>query len=218
MPKSLLPDPVANYVCDVMTPETPVQRRLRQETAELPRGRMQVSPDQAAFLAWLVRVTGVRAALEVGTFTGYSGLAVAAALPPGGRLVCCDVSEEWTAVARRYWREAGVADRIDLRLGPAVDTLAGLLRGGSAGAFDLAFIDADKENSDAYYEACLGLVRPGGVIVIDNALWHGAVADPAADDAETAAIRALNLRVRDDARVDACLLAVGDGLLMARRR
>jgi predicted O-methyltransferase YrrM len=225
MPKSLLPDPVANYVCDVMTPETPLQRRLRDETATLPNGKMQISPDQGAILAFLVRLTGTRTALEIGTFTGYSALSVAAALPPEvpggagpGRLVACDVNADWTAIARRYWAEAGVADRIDLRLGPATETLAAMVRGGGANSIDFAFIDADKENTAAYYETCLQLVRPGGLIVIDNALWHGAVADPAADDAETRAIRAVNERVRDDERVDACLLTAGDGLLLARRR
>jgi caffeoyl-CoA O-methyltransferase len=218
MPKSLLPDPLAEYVIALTAPETPLQRRLRDETAALPNGRMQISPDQGAFFAWLIRLLGVRNALEIGTFTGYSALTVASALPPGGRLVCCDVSEEWTAIARRYWAEAGMADRIDLRLGPAADTLTALLRDGAADSFDFAFIDADKENSDLYYEQCLKLVRPGGVIVVDNALWSGAVADPAATDAETAAIRALNQKLRDDPRVDACLLTLGDGLLMARRK
>lgn len=218
MPKSLLPDPVANYVCDVMSPETPLQRRLRDETAALPNGRMQISPDQGAILAFLVRLTGTRNAIEIGTFTGYSALAVAGALPTGGRLVACDVNAEWTAIARRYWAEAGVADPIDLRLGPAAETLAALLRDGGANAFDFAFIDADKENTAAYYETCLQLVRPGGLIVIDNALWHGAVADPAANDEETRSIRAVNEMVRDDPRVDACLLTAGDGFLLARRR
>jgi predicted O-methyltransferase YrrM len=216
--RSLVPDLVDDYVREVITRETPLQGRLRAETAALPRGRMQIGPDQGALLALLVRLGGVRRALEVGTFTGYSALAVASALPEDGRLITCDVSAEWTAVARRYWAEAGVSGRIELRLGPAAQTLAELLRDG-AGTFDFAFIDADKPSYDTYYEACLGLVRPGGLIAVDNVLWSGTVADPSAtDDEETEAIRALNLKVRDDDRVDFCLLTVGDGVLLARKR
>jgi predicted O-methyltransferase YrrM len=219
MPKrSLVPDAVERFVSEVVTRETPLQKRLRAETAALPEARMQIGPDQAAFLAFLVRLTGARRALEVGTFTGYSALAVASALPEDGRLVTCDVSAEWTAVARRYWEEAGVAGRIELRLGPAERTLAALREEGAGGTFDFAFIDADKPAYDAYYEACLELIRPGGLIALDNMLWSGGVADPAAGDPKTAALRALNLKVRDDARVDACLLTVGDGVLLARRR
>jgi predicted O-methyltransferase YrrM len=214
---SLLPDAVAGYARD-LTRETPLQRRLREETAALPRARMQIGPDLGAVLALLVRLTGARRALEVGTFTGYSALAVASALPTDGRLVACDVSEEWTRVARRYWEEAGVAGRVELRLGPALATLAALLREGAAGSFDLAFIDADKREYDGYYEACLQLVRPGGLIAIDNVLWSGRVADPAAGDDETRAIRGLNEKIRDDARVDAVLLTVGDGVTLVRKR
>jgi predicted O-methyltransferase YrrM len=216
--RSLLPAEVERYVSEVMTPETPLQRRLRAETTALPRGRMQVGADEGALLALLVRLIGARRALEVGTFTGYSALTVASALPEDGRLITCDVSEEWTAIARRYWEEAGVAGRIDLRLGPAIQTLTGLLNEGAAGTFDFAFIDADKPSYDAYYESCLSLVRPGGLIAIDNTLWSGAVADPAAVDPETIAIRALNAKVRDDPRVEACLLTVGDGVVLARKR
>ena len=143
---------------------------------------------------------------------------MAAALPADGKLIACDVSEEWARIARRYWQEAGVSGRIDLRLGPAADTLATLLHEGAGGSFDFAFIDADKESYDIYYEACLRLVRPGGLIAVDNALWSGNVADPAASDAETEAIRALNLKIRDDVRVEACLLTVGDGVMIARKR
>jgi predicted O-methyltransferase YrrM len=218
MPRSLVPEQIEKYVSSFITQETPLQRRLRAETAVLPEARMQIGPDQGALLALLIHLIGARRALEVGTFTGYSALAVASALPPDGRLVACDVSEKWTAIGRRYWEEAGVADRIDLRLGPAVDTLAGLLREGAAGSFDFAFIDADKESYDAYYEACLRLVRPGGLLAIDNVLWFGAVVDPSAVDAETEAIRALNRKVRDDGRVEACLLTVGDGVMLARKR
>jgi predicted O-methyltransferase YrrM len=192
--------------------------RLRAETRRLPNASMQISPEQAQFMALLVRLIGASSALEIGTFTGYSALAVALALPADGKLVCCDVSEEWTSVGRRYWQEAGVADRIELRLAPAADTLAALLASGARSSFDFAFIDADKENYDLYYEHCLKLVRPNGLIAIDNALWHGRVADPTYNDADTAAVRALNCKVRDDARVDMVLLAIGDGLLLARPR
>jgi predicted O-methyltransferase YrrM len=216
--RSVIPEPVEKYVNGFFTRETPVQARLRAETAKLPLARMQIGADQGALLALLVRLTGARRALEVGTFTGYSALAVASALPPDGRLITCDVSEEWTAMARRYWQEAGVAGRIDLRLGPATATLDGLLREGGAGSFDFAFIDADKENYDAYYEACLRLLRPGGLIAVDNVLWSGSVADASVTDAETEAIRALNRKVRDDGRVEACLLTVGDGVMLARKR
>jgi predicted O-methyltransferase YrrM len=166
----------------------------------------------------LVRLIGARRALEIGTFTGYSALAVALALPLDGKLICCDVSEEWTQMAQRYWRAAGVAERIDLRLGQAAETLAALSASGEDGHFDFAFIDADKENYDRDYEHCLKLVRPGGLIAVDNALWHGWVADPAHEDPDTAAIRSLNRKVKDDPRVDMVLVPIGDGLLLARRR
>lgn len=216
--RSLLPEPVERYVNEVITREAPVARRLRAETAALPGAGMQIGPDQAALLHLLARLVGARRAVEVGTFTGMSALAVASALPPDGRLVCCDVSEEWTRIARRYWAEAGVADRIDLRLGPARMTLEALLRNGEADTYDFAFIDADKTGYDAYYEACLALLRPGGLVLVDNVLWSGAVADPAERDADTAALRALNLKIRDDARVEAVLVTVGDGVTVARKR
>lgn len=176
---------------------------------------MQIGQDQAAFLALLVRLIGARNALEIGTFTGLSALAVAGALPSDGRLITCDVSEEWTAVARRYWKEAGLADRIELRLGPGTETLATLRRERGAGCFEFAFIDADKPSYDAYYEACLHLVRPGGLIALDNMLWSGRVIDSEDQDPKTAAIRALNLKIRDDPRVRACLVSVGDGIMLA---
>jgi predicted O-methyltransferase YrrM len=179
---------------------------------------MQIGPDQGLFLGLLVRMLDARRVVEVGTFTGYSALAMAMALPPGGRVLCCDISEEFTAIARRYWKEAGVADRIDLRLGPATETLGRLLEQEGAGSQDLAFIDADKPSYDAYYEACLRLVRPGGIIAIDNVLWSGRVADPSVTDANTSALRALNAKIRDDRRVDAVVLSVGDGLTLARRK
>ncbi|HEY7944947.1 MAG: O-methyltransferase [Burkholderiales bacterium] len=218
MNRSLLPDAVERYVAQEIARETPVQRRLRAETAGMPHGGMQIGADQGALLALLAKLVGARRALEIGTFTGYSALAVASALPPDGKLICCDVSEEWTGVARRYWQEAGVAERIELRLAPASDTLAALLRQGGADTFDLAFIDANKASYDAYYEACLKLVRPGGAIALDNMLWSGKVADPAVHDEDTDALRALNAKIRDDTRVDACLLTVGDGVMLARKR
>ncbi|HTR19500.1 MAG TPA: class I SAM-dependent methyltransferase [Gemmatimonadales bacterium] len=218
--RSLLPEKVEEYLTDFMVRESPLQARLRAETAALPErdAGMQIGADQAAFFALLVRLLGARRALEIGTFTGYSALAIAGALPPDGRLIACDVSEEWTAIARRYWAQAGVADRIDLRIAPALATLAALEREGAAGSFDFVFIDADKPAYDAYYEACLRLVRPGGLIAIDNMLWSGAVVDPTRQDPDTLAIRSLNQKIRDDTRVDACLVSIGDGVMLARRR
>lgn len=218
MSRSLLPEFVERYVTQDIARETDVQRKLRAETARLPQAGMQIGADQGALLALLVRTIGARMAVEIGTFTGYSALAVAAALPADGRLFCCDVNEEWTAIARRYWKEAGLADRIELRLAPALKTLAELHSAHGAGAFDFAFIDADKSSYDAYYEACLNLIRPGGLIALDNMLWSGEVADPNVHDADTDALRALNTKIRDDGRVDACLLTVGDGVMLARKR
>ena len=218
MSRSLLPEYVERYVADEVTTQTALQRRLRAETAKLPNAGMQIGPDQGALLALLARTIGARRAIEVGTFTGYSALAVALALPADGKLICCDVSDEWTSIGRRYWQEAGVSAKIDLRLGPALDTLSVLMRDAGASAFDFAFIDADKSNYDAYYERCLGLIRSGGMIALDNMLWSGNVADPNLHDADTDALRALNAKIRDDVRVDACLLTIGDGVMLARKR
>jgi predicted O-methyltransferase YrrM len=218
MSRSLLPEVVERYVTQDIARETEIQKKLREETARLPEAGMQIGADQGALLALLVRTIGARMAIEIGTFTGYSALAVAAALPAGGKLVCCDINEEWTAIARRYWKEAGVADRIELRLAPALKTLASLQSEHGARAFDFAFIDADKSSYDAYYEACLDLIRPGGLIALDNMLWSGEVADPKIHSADTDALRALNAKIRDDGRVDACLLTVGDGVMLARKR
>ena len=215
--RSLLPQAVDDYLRTEVARETPVQQRLRAETSRLPMGGMQIGADQGVLLAFLVRLIGARNAIEVGTFTGYSALWVASALVPGGRLVCCDISEEWTAIARRYWAEAGVSDRIELHLQPARVTLAELLRNDGAGSFDFAFIDADKTGYDAYYEACLALLRAGGLIAIDNVLWSGTVADPADQKPDTVALRNLTAKIRDDSRVDACLVTVGDGVLLARK-
>jgi predicted O-methyltransferase YrrM len=192
--------------------------RLREETKSLPMARMQVAPEQGAFLALLVRLTGARRCLEIGTFTGYSSLAVALALPPDGTIVCCDVSEEWTSMARRYWAEAGVADRVELRLAPALDSLAALLDGGAAGTFDFAFVDAAKQEYPDYHEAVMGLLGSGGLAVYDNVLWGGAVADPAASDDDTAAIRRFNERLATDERVDIVMLPIADGVTLARKR
>ena len=200
--------------------ESAAARSLREETQrELGRwSAMQVSPEQGAFMALLIKLTGARRAVEVGTFTGYSALRVAEALPADGRLMACDVSAEWTAIGRRHWAAAGVADKIDLKLAPAVETLDALIAQGQSGAFDFAFIDADKENYNAYYERCLTLLRPGGALAIDNVLWGGRVADAAVTDPATIAIRALNEKVREDGRVQAAMLPVGDGLTLAVKR
>ena len=211
---TLVPEAVARYVTETIARETPLQKELRAETAKLREGSMQIGADQGALFSLLVRAIGARRALEIGSFTGYSGLAIASALPADGKLVCCDMSEEWTAVARRYWTRAGVMDRIDLRLGPAQATLDRLLA--DKASFDFAFIDADKTGYDGYYESCLKLVRPGGLIAIDNVLWSQKVVDPSVNDEETAALRALNLKVRDDRRVEAVMLTVGDGIMLVR--
>jgi O-methyltransferase len=213
-----LTEEIHAYLLGTLRPEPDVLRRLRERTAQLPEHGMQIAPEQGAFMAWLAHLIGGRAYLEIGTFTGYSSTAVGLALPPDGRAVCCDISREWTDVARQAWAEAGIADRMQLRIGPAVESLDALLSEGTEGTFDLAFIDADKANYDAYYERCVRLVRPGGVIAIDNVLWSGRVADPADDDADTRAIRALNDRVRGDDRVDAVMLPLADGLTLARIR
>ena len=211
-------DALAAYVVEVGTREPDVLTRLREETAAIPQHGMQVAPEEGAFLAMLVELTGARRCIEVGTFTGYSSTAVALALPEDGRLVCCDVSEEWTSVARRYWAEAGVAGKVDLRIGPAADTLDGLLADGEEATYDFAFVDADKAGYDGYYERLLRLVRPGGLIALDNTLWSGKVIEPDADDKDTRAIRALNAKLAVDDRVSLSLVPIADGVTLARRR
>ena len=206
------------YVVRVGAREPDVLARLREETAALPSRSMQIAPEEGAFLAMLAELVGARRCVEVGTFTGYSSLAVALRLPPDGSMVCCDVSEEWTAIARRYWAEAGVDDRIDLHIGPAADTLDTLLAEGEEDAFDFAFVDADKTGYDAYYERLLRLVRPGGLIVFDNMLWGGGVLDEDPQDDDTRAIQALNAKLATDERVSLCLVPVADGVTLARRR
>jgi predicted O-methyltransferase YrrM len=214
---NLLPDNVYEYVLR-QTREPAVLAELRAATANVPRNVMQIGADQGAFMALIVRLMGARRCLELGTYTGYSALAVALALPEDGQLITCDISAEWTAVGQPFWRQAGVADRITLKLGPGLETLDALLAAGEAGSFDFAFIDADKANYDAYYERALRLLRAGGLIGVDNVLWGGAVVDAARQDADTAAIRALNEKIHGDARVDSVLLPIGDGLTLARKR
>jgi len=198
--------------------EAPVLARLREETAKQASARMQISPDQGQFMALLAELIGARQCLEIGAFTGYSALAVALALPGDGRIITCDIDQETTAIARRFWAQAEVDHKIDLRLAPALETLEILMAEGAAGGFDFAFIDANKEDYDCYYEAVLGLMRPGGLIAIDNVLWGGAVADPHKQDQDTRAICALNAKLKGDERVSLSLATIGDGLTLARKR
>jgi len=203
---------VTRYIRETLIHETDAQRRLRQETATHPQAVMQISPEQGAFLKFLVKATGMRHTLEVGVFTGYSSLAVALALPPEGTITACDVSEEFTAVARRYWAEAGVAHKVSLRIAPAADSLRALIHEGRTGTYDFAFIDADKPSYDAYYELALTLLRPGGVMMLDNMLYHGQVPDEQFQDISSTALRALNLKIARDSRVVGSLLPVTDGI------
>ena len=213
-----LTDALHAYLLRNGTRESAPAQALRAETIKATAWHpMQISPEQGAFMALLVRILGAKRTIEVGTFTGYSALVVAEALPVDGQVIACDVSDEWTAIGRPFWERAGVADKIDLRLRPGVETLDALIAAGDAGTFDFAFIDADKANYDAYYERCLALLRQGGVIGIDNVLWGGRVANDAVDDEDTQAIRAPNAKVRDDVRVDVAMLPVGDGLTLARK-
>jgi predicted O-methyltransferase YrrM len=210
-------DALEAYLRTVSLREPGILRRLREATAELPEAHLQVAPEEGQFLQLLVRLLGARRVLEIGTFTGYSALWMALALPEDGRLVTCDSSEEWTAIAREYWQEAGLAERIDLRLGPADESLAALVEE-ERGHYDLAFIDADKEGYDGYYEACLKLLRGGGLVVVDNTLWSGRPADPEDHDADTVAIRQFNDKLHADERVDLSLLPLVDGVTLARKR
>lgn len=212
-----LTDQLYDYLLDVSLRESPALRRLRDETVQLPMARMQISPEQGQFMALLLRLMGARHTLEIGVFTGYSTLCAALALPDEGRIVACDVNPEWTSIAQRHWRDAGVAHKIDLRLAPAADSLNALVAQGQQNRFDFAFIDADKGNYGVYYETCLNLVRPGGLIAIDNVLWGGAVADPTANDEDTRAIRALNDKLHRDSRIELSLVPIADGLTLARR-
>ncbi|KAB0496723.1 O-methyltransferase [Pseudomonas vancouverensis] len=213
-----LDDHLYQYLLDVSLRETPLLKRLRDETQALPMARWQVAPEQGQFLALLVKLTGARRVLEVGTFTGYSALCMAAALPDGGSLICCDIPGDYNATARRYWGEAGLTERIDLRLAPALQTLAELEKQGQDGSFDLVFIDADKANYPQYLEYALRLLRIGGLAVFDNTLWSGRVLESNPESADTCAIQALNRALKDDERVDLSLLPLGDGLTLCRKR
>lgn len=213
-----LPPDLQTYLVEHGAREPEILKRLREETALLPQHDMQIAPEQGAFMSLLVRLIDARRCIELGTFTGYSSLAVALALPVDGRVVCCDVSEEWTSVARRYWSEAGVADRVDLRLGPALETLDELLAGGATGTFDFAFIDASKREYPEYHERILKLLRQGGLAVYDNVLWAGGVIDESMTDEDTLGVRRLNDRLLRDERVDISMIPVADGLTLVRKR
>jgi predicted O-methyltransferase YrrM len=208
-----LPEKIARYIHEHSVREPQILRELRAATASVPYSGMQIGADQGQFMALLVQAIGARNCLEIGTYTGYSALAVALALPADGRVVCCDISEEWTAIARRFWDKAGVAHKIELRLGPALETLKEL-----KGPYDFAFIDADKGNYANYYEACVQLVRRGGIIAVDNTLWSGWVADAKRRDDDTRALRAFNDKLHRDERVSVSLLALGDGVTLALKR
>ena len=215
MRTSIIDDHVAAYLTSTVV-EHPVLRELRAETQGMPHAQMQIGADQGRFMQLMAHMVGAKKYVEIGVFTGYSSLVMALALPKDGRVLACDVSEEYTSVARRYWQKAGVADKIDLHLAPALETLDRAIKT-EAGTYDIAFIDADKVNADGYYERCLQLLRPGGLIMVDNALWNGAVADPKDNDESTVALRAITKKAVSDPRVDAALTAIGDGLLLARK-
>ena len=210
-------DRVYDYMQEVSVREPEILKRLRAETAELPEHNMQIGPEQGQFMALLVGLIGARRALEIGTFTGYSALAVALALPDDGKLIACEISEEYTRIGRRYWQEAGLATNIDLKIGLALDTLDGLIAEGQAETFDFAFIDADKVNYQNYFDRALILLRPGGLIAVDNVLWNGAVADPRNTTKDTEAIREFNAELGDDTRVAISMVPIGDGLTLARK-
>ncbi len=214
----LFPQHVHDYLLSNSLREPPILARLREQTAAHPRASMQISPEHGQFMALIIQLMGARRAIEVGVFTGYSALAVALAMPAGGKIVACDVSEEYTGVARAYWKEAGVDRMIDLRLNPALDTLRAMIAAGERGTYDFAFIDADKTNYEAYYECALQLIRPGGLIMLDNVLWSGRVADPDQNDADTQALRALNKKLHADARVLLSMLPLSDGVTLALKK
>ena len=213
-----LTDNLYQYILDHSVREPAVLRELHEETAPMKHAGMQIGADQGQFMGLLAKLVGAKRCIEIGVFTGYSSISVALALPPDGRIIACDVSEEWTSVARKYWEKAGVASKIELRLGPAVETLDALLAKGEAGKFDFVFIDADKGNYLNYYERCLKLVRPGGLMLFDNTLWSGEVANPENQKEDTVALRALNDALHRDDRIDVSLLPVGDGVTLARKR
>jgi len=208
-------DTLAGYIREVTLREPETLRRLRESTEDHPRASMQIAPEQGQFLHFLTKLIGARNVLEVGVFMGYSSSWIALAMAPGGKIVACDVNEEFIAIARNTWREAGVADKIDLRMAPALETLDGLIAGGQSNTFDFAFIDADKRNYSNYYDRALQLVRPGGLIAADNTLWDGSVVDPTDDDPDTEAIRAFNRKLHADGRIALTLATIGDGVTLA---
>jgi len=214
----IITDEIYRYVLEHSVREPPVLARLREVTQRMPEALMQIGPEQGQLMALLARLVGAKRCIEIGVFTGYSSLAVALALPEDGRIVACDVSEEYTSVARQFWREAGVAHKIDLRLQPATRTLDELIAAGESGRYDFAFIDADKVSYDAYYERVLKLLRPGGVVLLDNVLWSGEVADPKTEEASARIFQALNDKLHRDERIDLSLLPIGDGLTVVRKR
>lgn len=212
------PEEISDYLLSVSLREPPILRRLREETARHPQQRFQVAPEQGQFMAMLIQMLGARRCIEVGVFTGYSSLAVALALPPDGQIIACDINEEFTLVARRYWKEAGVDHMIDLRIRPAMETLTELLSQGQRGRFDFAFIDADKTSYEGYYECALELLRPGGLILVDNVLWSGRVLDLSDQTPDTQAVRAFNKKLLTDSRVSLSMIPLGDGITMALKR
>jgi predicted O-methyltransferase YrrM len=218
MKSSITAEPVARYVVEKITTDSELETRLRHETSKLPQAGMISGADVGALLAILAQSVQAKKAIEIGTFTGYTALKVASALPEGGKLVCCDISSEWTDIGRKYWTEAEVSRKIDLRIAPALQTLDALISEFGTGSFDFAFIDADKTGYDAYYEACLKLLRPGGLIALDNMLWHGDVANASAQDETTVAIRRLNEKISRDSRVSSCLITIGDGVMLVRKK
>jgi caffeoyl-CoA O-methyltransferase len=213
-----LTDTLHQYLLDSSLRESETLKSLRQETAQLPTANMQIAPEQGQFMALLVQLIGAQNTIEVGVYTGYSALAVAIALPGNGQILACDISEEYTSVARRYWQQAGVSEKINLQLAPAIETLKGAIDSGKGSSFDFAFIDADKESYSEYFELCLTLLRPGGLIAVDNVLWDGAVVDKQKQDVDTCAIRAFNQQLSSDDRVDISMIPIADGLTLARKR
>jgi len=209
---------LADYIQSISLREPDILRELREETAKLSMAQMQISPEQGQFMALLVQLMGAKKTLEIGVFTGYSALAVALALPDDGKVIACDISEEYTAIAKDFWARAGVSEKIDLRIAPALETLEKLITDGETGSFDLAFIDADKRNYENYYERALTLLRPGGLILIDNVLWSGKVIDPTITDKQTQAIREFNQKLHQDSRISLSLIAIADGLTLALKR
>jgi len=213
-----LTDELREYLLSVSVRETEVLRELREITGKMPQSECQISPEQGQFMYLLLKMLNAKSILEIGTFTGYSALYTAMALPDDGKLIACDVSEEWTNIAKEYWKKAGVDDKIDLRIGPAKETLQELIEGGEEGNYDFAFIDADKTGYDTYYEQCLQLVRPGGVIALDNVLSDGRVINRSSDNPTVIAIRALNKKIYNDERVEVSMLPISDGLTLALKR